>query len=276
MTRFRMSIPYTPKPAGRLHVLIRALVTGLMVTAAANFPWQVFVSANLRTNPAVPWSVLLMAPLMVAYWFYIGGSGWPSRTREFRKFHLRAIPLNGPAWGWSVFTMVCGFSAALVLLLGVYVRFVPIQGQGFPDTGGVPWYVIASYIGMLSIVAGVAEEAGYRGYMQSQLEAAFGPFVAILLCSLLFAATHLSLALAPFYILVSMVFGVVALVTRSVLPCMTGHFGYDLIMTTLEWQYGRPSLRFLSTGWALLIAITLILATLWGIFKLRAVRIRSN
>ena len=43
----------------------------------------------------------------------------------------------------------------------------------------LPWWSVYSILILISVVAGVAEESGFRGYMQAPLEKRYGPVVAI-------------------------------------------------------------------------------------------------
>ncbi len=53
---------------------------------------------------------------------------------------------------------------------------------------GTAWIIII----MSSLVAGICEETGFRGYMQVPLERKWGPAVAIIITSIVFMLIHLS------------------------------------------------------------------------------------
>lgn len=224
----------------RLPVWARALIMGGAVAGAATVPWSVLVSLNLQRDAAVPWSVAAMAIYLPLYWWFVSGGLWLRSTGPRRRALLRIEPLSARGWSWALVALVLGFLAALVFLLGIYARVVDIPAEAFPATGNTPWYVALAYISMVGVVAGVAEEAGYRGYMQSELERAYGPTVAIGFTSAVFALAHLSLTLAPFIALVSILLGVVAYLSRSIVPGVFVHGGYDFLMTTLAWRFGYP------------------------------------
>lgn len=219
--------------------LIRALIMGGLVGAAGTMVWFVLVSVNLDRNPAVPWSVAVMAVYLVLYWWFLRGGivSWKSANR---RELLRIEPLSSAGWNWAMLALVLGFLAALVFLIGIYARLVDIPADGFPNTGSTPWYVVVAYIAMVGIVAGVAEEAGYRGYMQVELERAYGPIAAVTISSVVFALAHWSIALLPFIATVGAVLGVVAYLARSIWPGIIVHGGYDILMTILAWRFGYP------------------------------------
>ena len=222
-----------------LPALIRALILGGLVGAAGTMVWFVLVSVNLDRNPALPWSVAVMAVYLAFYWWFLRG-GIVSWKSAHRRELLRIEPLSSAGWNWAMLALVLGFLAALVFLIGIYARLVDIPADGFPNTGSTPWYVVVAYIAMIGIVAGVAEEAGYRGYMQVELERAYGPIAAVTISSVVFALAHWSIPLVPFIATVGAVLGAVAYLARSIWPGIIVHGGYDILMTILAWRFGYP------------------------------------
>ena len=98
----------------------------------------------------------------------------------------------------------------------------------------MPWWSLYSILLMVSIVAGVSEEAGFRGYMQGPLERRYGPVIAITLSSVMFWVVHLNHAsgFARFVPLVIMG-AALALLTRtarSILPAIIAHASADAII----------------------------------------------
>jgi membrane protease YdiL (CAAX protease family) len=211
---------------------------GFAVVLAATGPWVVLLSQNLQRNAAVPWSVAAMAAYLFVYWSFLRGGFWPRSTSARRRELLRAEPLTEAVWNWSLLALVLGFAAAFVFLVGIYARLTDLPVAAFPISREVPWYVVGSYIAMIAVVAGVAEEAAYRGYMQRELERAYGPVIAIGLTAGVFTLAHWSMALAPFIVLVSLMLGSVAYLARSIRPGIWVHGGYDAMTTTLIWQLG--------------------------------------
>ena len=74
----------------RMPVMVRAVVTGLLVTAIATVPWAILASANLKHWPAVPWSVLPAGLLLWLYWRVLKGNALGASAAQ----SLRAKPLS--------------------------------------------------------------------------------------------------------------------------------------------------------------------------------------
>jgi membrane protease YdiL (CAAX protease family) len=74
-------------------------------------------------------------------------------------------------------------------------------------------------------IAGLVEEAAFRGYMQGPIERRHGLIVAILISGTMFALVHLDFTpvLWPYYVAVSAVYGTVAFLTNSVWPAVVLH-----------------------------------------------------
>ena len=97
-----------------------------------------------------------------------------------------------------------------------------------------------------SVVAGVTEEAGFRGYMQSPIERRFGLLAAILINGSVFGLLHFSnhphhvLPMLPYYIAVSAVYGGITSAADSILPALVLHAGGDVWSLTRLWMTGLP------------------------------------
>ncbi len=260
-----------------LPAFLRAILTGGVVVAAGIGPWIALVTVNLKYNVTVPWSVAAMAIYLVAYWAYLRGSGPPKSTREFRRKHLRAAKLSPETLNWSLLAGTAGLACMLVLLFGIYGRIVDLPPNIFPDTTGVSPFAVLAYIFMLALVAGISEEAGYRGYMQSLLEERYGPTVAILTTAIIFGLAHLNLTLIPVYLFVAVLLGVIAYVSHSIVPGIILHAAYDFLLVVLGWQLGTPVSNRIdwvagpdSRLWiAAVCAGLLAVITLWALVRLR-------
>jgi membrane protease YdiL (CAAX protease family) len=223
----------------RLPAIVRALIMGALVALCGTTVWLALVSTNLQNDPAHPWSVGAMVAYLLLYWWFLRG-GMLSWGSERRRALLRAAPLSASGWNWALLALVLGFLAAFVALIGIQARIAEIPADAFPATGDTPWYVVASYIAMIGIVAGVVEEAAYRGYMQVELERAYGPVAAIAISSIVFGLVHFSLPLLPFITAVGALLGTVAYLARSIAPGIFVHGAYDFLVTLMIWQFGYP------------------------------------
>jgi membrane protease YdiL (CAAX protease family) len=231
----------------RLPILVRAVITGLAVASAGTLPWAFFVTWNQRVFLSVPWAVLPMTLYLWLYWRYLNGSGWPRTTAEARRTSLRANGLSGDVWGMSLLAGMVGL-AALLPLLGIMSRLVrlPAESQAISAPPHMPVLTVFLLLVMGSVVAGVVEEAGFRGYMQGPIERRHGPVVAILLNGALFGVGHYThhpasvVAMLPYYLAVAAVYGGLAYATNSILPAMVLHAGGDVLSLTRLWATGQP------------------------------------
>ena len=235
-------------------VIVRAVVSGIAVGAAGTVPWALLAGANIRVFVAVPWAVVPMAIYLWCYWNYLGGAGWPRETAEARRISLRANRLSSELWGMSLFAGLIGF-AALAPLLAVLGRVVrlPTEAQPIATPSDMPFVTIFLLLVMASIVAGVVEEAAYRGYMQGPIERRHGLIVAILVNGSLFGLAHYNhhpaavVTMLPFYIGVSAIYGGLAYATNSILPGLALHAGGDVFSLTRLWATGRPEWQLSAT-----------------------------
>ena len=78
----------------------------LAMSTLAGGVWAGLMLANLRTTPSVPWAFVVMAALLWLAWRYLGGKGWPQSTSEARRRYLRANPVSGQAFLWTLLTGV--------------------------------------------------------------------------------------------------------------------------------------------------------------------------
>ena len=212
---------------------------------AGQFPWSILVVVNLRNPHAPPWAVPIMAFYLTLYWRYLGGWGWPHGTAQMRRDRFRARGLTGGVW---LRTMASGLLAvaAVVMLQNVYGRLVPLPATIVPDTSSYPWFTVFLALLMGGAVAGICEEAGFRGYMQSAIERAYGPAAAIAVVSLVFAAIHFThgvgstLPRLPYYLAISVIYGLLTYRTGSILPALVIHSGGDALEYLVVWRWGLP------------------------------------
>ena len=120
--------------------------------------------------------------------------GPPESTSDLRRASLRAGPVPGRAWVWS---LVAGGLALVALVLGLRLanRLVVLPAQQLPDLGAVPQHTVVALLVMSAPVAGIVEEAAFRGYMQGPIERRYGIAVAILITGTMFAVAHLDFTL---------------------------------------------------------------------------------
>ena len=222
----------------RIPVIVPAVVFGFLVTAAVTLPWAMLVSVNLKRWPAIPWSALVTAPLLWFYWKYL--------TAPSRRAHLRVQPLSSGVWGMSLFAGMIGLGA-LLAFQAVLARLVSLPPeQEKLDLSNVPALTLLILVVMGSVVAGVTEEAGFRGYMQGMIERRHGPSIAILVSGTVFGFAHfshrnVSFGHLPYYIAISAVFGMLAYLTGSIMPGLVLHAFGDTFEGVLLVAAGRST-----------------------------------
>ena len=157
--------------------ILSAVATGVVVLVAGNViaglgAW------NLGQGTAVPWAILPTALYLWVYWQFINGA-WGADiggvSGATRRANLRANRLSPRLWLLSLAAGVVGF-AALLALLSLAARSYTARWAADcsrPPQVPVVDRVFCSWT-MQSIVAGVTEEAAFRGYMQSMIERRHG------------------------------------------------------------------------------------------------------
>ena len=215
---------------GVFAVLLTALVSGV---------WSGLLVLNLMTTPAIPWSALAMAAILWALWSWMGGLWGPVQSREARRSLLRAISLSRGTFALAVAAGICCdiALAGLWIVIGDLTR---VPGNATPDFSRYPLFTVIVTLAMASISGGVSEEAGFRGYFQGTLEKSLPAPLAILICAVVMAPEHAMtqgfvLPTMAFYLLVDIMLGTSAALTKSILPGIVTHAIGLLIFFALVW-----------------------------------------
>ena len=219
----------------RTPVLIRAVVSGIFATFVGVGTWLLC----LAVIPS-PWSVIVMVGILWLYWKYLSGSWWPKSTAMARNKNFRAAKLSTVVWKWGLagtFLFVVIFQSAAVLTFRL-VEF-PAEASADYGLGALPTWEAWIIIIMASLVAGICEEIGFRGYMQVPLEEHYGPAAGITIVSIMFTVFHLNQAWAGpvlFQIFaISALFGVLAYASGSLIPSIIGHTIMDIFNFAFWW-----------------------------------------
>jgi membrane protease YdiL (CAAX protease family) len=211
----------------------------LALTMLAGGVWSGLLVANLRTSPGVPWAVVVMGLLLWMMWQYLGGRWWPRSTAPWRKRSLRARRVPGPVFAWAL--VAGGLSiVALVGLWIVLIQWFKVQGNPLPDFSAYPVLTVVMVIAMASLVAATAEEAGFRGYLQGNLEPMVGGPLAILIGALAMEPGHgmtqgFAWPTMTFYLLVDVMFGTTAYLSGTILPGLVVHALGIAVFFSLVW-----------------------------------------
>ena len=136
-------------------------------------------------------------------------------------------------------------------------RLVTLPQQQDLDVSKYPLVTVVVWILMSSLVAGVVEEASFRGYMQGPIERRHGPVIAILVTGSLFGFVHfthpeVTLVLMPYYLAVAAVYGALAYLTNSIFPSMVLHAGGNVLGAFELFTQGRSEWQASSSPKALI------------------------
>jgi membrane protease YdiL (CAAX protease family) len=220
---------------------------GLLIAAAGLIPWALLSPINRSVRPDVPWAALVIATYIAMLLAWLHGYGWPRKFSEERRRRLRLWP---PSPDREAFGSLTTGSIVFFLVL-LYVLWVVISWTSpIPDLSAYPTtsYRWSMFI-MGGVLSGVVEEAAYRGYMQTGLEK-HDPDNAILVTSLVFVASHITqgwqalLILGPGIFAASVLYGLLARRTGTILPGMIIHVAGDLAHTFFGVLRGDGSLLF--------------------------------
>jgi membrane protease YdiL (CAAX protease family) len=256
---------------------------GLLVMLAGTLPRNALVLANLKYWPGAPWSVPLVAGYIAVFWRYVGGWGPPTETAAARRESARAHAVSGRAWVWALTAGLFGI-VALVFALRVLNRLVVLPAQDASAFAGVPAVTVIPLLILSAAVAGVVEEAAFRGYMQGPIERRFGLPWALLVTGTMFAIAHLDFTpvLWPYYLAVAALYGTVTHLCRSILPAVVLHTAGNLYSNFDLWLHGRSDWQAPANGaalvwgkgadaafgWACAGLLVATLATLWAFARL--------
>jgi len=230
-------------------VIVRAVIVGMLVAMVGTIPRNLLFVANLRYFPIVPWAVPVTAVYLWLFWRYLNGAGPPESSAEERRTSLRARRISARIWAWALLAGGLGI-VALVLALRVANRMVVLPPQRLPEFGHVPQFTVLSLLVMAAPVAGIIEEAAFRGYMQGPIERRHGLIAAILITGTMFAVAHLdfTLILWPYYVAVAAIYGTVTHLTKSILPAVVLHTAGNLYSNLDLWIHGQAEWQAPSTS----------------------------
>jgi membrane protease YdiL (CAAX protease family) len=226
------------------------VLTGIAVAAAGLVPWTVLSTLNATIRPDIPWAASVSAVYVVALFAWLGGRGAPRSSSLERRLRLRLWPPVRMQVGARSTLPV---AAVVIMLVVLYVAWIGVSRlSAMPDLGGYPTtsYRWSMFI-MGGVMSGAVEEAAYRGYMQTGLERV-DPANAVLIMSLVFAASHVThglsavLLLGPGLFAAALLYGALVNRTGTILPGILIHIVGDLAHTFFGVLRGDAGLLFVS------------------------------
>ena len=227
-----------------MRVVGHAVVIGMIVAMVGTIPRNVLFALNLQYLTAIPWAVPIVAVYMWIFWRSLAkldtASSAADESGTFWRGSLRANRVSARLWVWSL--VAGGFGiVALVFALRVLARFVVLPDQQLPDWSHVPVPTVVALLVAAAPVAGIIEEAAFRGFMQAPIEREAGIVVAITVTGIMFAVAHLDFTpvLLPYYVAVAAIYGLVTHLTDSILPAIVLHTGGNLYSNFDLWVHGR-------------------------------------
>ncbi len=229
-------------PSGRR--LVPPIVNGLAILAAGLVPWHLLSQLNARVRPDLPWAALVSIAYLTIGFVWLAGLGPPrgsaaSRRELMRLWPPRAVEGDG---------VPIGSIAALFLLYVAWTamgRLAPPPDLSAYPTTAYRWSMFL----MGGITAGIVEEVAFRGYMQSGIER-FDRQNAVWITSVVFVFAHATqglgamLALAPGLFIASMLYGMLAQQTGTILPGIVIHVLGDLARVYFGVLRGDGSVLF--------------------------------
>ena len=270
--RFWMKVP----------LVVRSILIGFGVTTIGVGIWVLMV-----THIPVPWSVVFMGAVLVLFWIYFNGRWNPSGTQAFRRKCSRQTRLGRSVWirGMIASCFLFLFVSAGLILTFRTVEFQPEIFKTARYLNDYPGWMSWSIIIMASLVAGICEEIGYRGYMQKPLEQKYGPIVGISITSVVFVIAHIHQAWASGILIqifvISFMIGYLAYATNSLIPGIIAHASFDIVNFSYWWSdvvgtFERKPIsmtgvdtHFILTASVVLLSIVFFIVSIGRLFNLK-------
>ena len=218
----------------RVPAIIRGIILGELVVTLGGAPPELALIANLHFAPDVPWMLPAAALWLWLFWRFLDGDG-PRTGAAARRELLRARPLSGAMWRDALLFGTFALAASLCIgFLTVTIARTPLSAFRIGiDFVHLPWWTIAACIIVISVTAGVVEEAGFRGYMLTPIQQRHGWLIATLVTGFVFFLDHhLSHAYAtwaflPFFMTISAAHALLVRATGSIKPSALLHSIFD-------------------------------------------------
>lgn len=249
-----------------LPVPIRAILSGVAVTLSLIIPWGAMFQANIAGDVNMPWS----AGAIVVYVFF----WWRSVNRRLKKTGQdKTISSGYTSWRWAFIIgglVTAGLYILLLLTMQVF-KLDTAKGFDFSKISTLPFFLYAL---AGSAVAAIAEETGYRGYMQQILLRKYKFVQAVSIVAVVFALGHLINPNAVYflllYIIASVNYSFIVKATGSLVPAIILHFLVNFASYCFIWMNrAKPAAEINVVIWTGIALMLILLGTIIGFFKLR-------
>jgi membrane protease YdiL (CAAX protease family) len=228
------------QPSGRIPVIVRAIVGGLLVGMIPANVWLVFlVVLKLPVLLAVAAELLFLA----VYVWWARGGGPPRQLRGVRADYFRVRSLSATQWLWGIIAAI-SFAVTVHSAIALLFRFVPYPAAAFRsgyDISFVPTRQLQYLVCVISALsAGVCEEVGFRGYMQRPIEERHGVLAAIVISSITFTLLHLTkgwalVGMVPIVFGAGLLLGTLARAAGTLWFGILGHWIMDIGLFLFWW-----------------------------------------
>lgn len=130
----------------------------------------------------------------------------------------------------SIAVYICVIFIQSFWMTILYTFGYPVNSGGttVQDTNPLVSFLIS--LVFIAVLPGIFEEFAHRGMVMNSLKQ-HGVWRAICITALLFALMHLSIVKVGYTFVVGVVLGIVAIITRSIWPCIVIHFTNNAIST---------------------------------------------
>lgn len=284
-TTFQAQTSGLAKVWQRMPVLVKAFLMIFFVGLIGANVMPIFYEA---LKP--PISLIVISAYLFLYWKFFSGSWGPKKTAETRKKYFRAGSLSPKLWKWSLLLailFVLVFQSGFVVIFRLFQFPADLFNQGF-GFEALPLWTAWAIIILAALSAALTEEVGFRGYAQVALEEHYRPFPAIIIITVMFVLFHLNQAWALPALLQLFAAGLFAsafaYASGSILPGIISHFIIDIVNFSYWWsdiagkfEYQPINITGVDLHFVvwLLILITSIALSIWGLPKVKAVRLQS-
>ena len=227
-----------------LPIAVRAILIGSIVAEIGSTGSALFLFGNLIFHAELPWALPAVVLFLCGYYVYFSGRGWPNSTRAARNRNARVGKTPRRVWWAAMPVIILGALALLLMRLTAPYVMPVVAPQIHIDLSVAPNITVVGILIAIAFSSAIAEELGYRGYMQQPMEERYGIVVAILISGTMFWVAHLpevTISHLPGHLAAAGVFGLLAYYTRSLWPAILTHAAADLVLQPM-YLYRAPAI----------------------------------